>query len=95
MKKRRIPATALPTMKVTDSSPPNPSASKSRPLKRRRTAVKVNYSTPSEVLVNTALAQTGHKKAAKKRRVVKRKKTVEKTTSQKRLLESKIRKHKF
>ena len=91
MKKRRIPATDSPTMKVTDTPAPsatNLQKSNPRPLK-------VNYSSISETLVNTAKAQTNSNKCNKRR--VKKGTTVKRSRAGKgnASLERKIKKHTF
>ena len=91
MKKRRISATDNPTMKVTDT--PTPSATKRQKSNPR--PPKVNYSSISETLVNTAKAQTclrkGDKKSVKRGATVKRSRAGKEDTS----LERKLKKHKF
>lgn len=91
MKKRRIAATDGPTMKVTDTpTPPAVKQQKSNPR-----PIKVNYSSVSETLVNTAKAQTnlrkGNKRVVKKGTSVKRGRASKEDAS----LERKIKKHKF
>jgi hypothetical protein len=100
MKKRRIPSTEAPTMKVTNSSPPTGSGVKNSTSnelsgnrgKKAKNGRKVNYSSPSEVLVNTARAQTGYKRKRKMAPSRRRKASGKRATSR---LESKIKKHKF
>lgn len=102
MKKRRVPATENDTMKVTNVSPPGGSGVNGGKGPRGR-KTKANYSTPSEVLVNTAHARTGLRiNSAKSSAAGKRSSTVRKRTSKKAgskratpKFESKIRKHRF
>ena len=91
MKKRRISATDNPTMKVTDT----PMSSSLRQQKSDFQPLKINYSTISETLVNTARGEMklrkGNKKTVKKAPKIKRIRAGKGNVS----LESKIKNHQF
>lgn len=91
MKKRRISTTDSPTMKVTDT--PTPSAIKTQ--KSIPQPIRVNYSSISETLINTAKGQMSlrkdNKKGVKKAAAVKRIRASKGNVS----LEHKIKKHRF
>lgn len=95
MKKRRIPANDSPIMRVTNTSPPSGSSSGPKQTEKQ---IKVNYTSPSEVITNTALSQTGRYKRRKQTAPkVRRKKAAKGSKAQKKTsgIERKIRKHKF
>ena len=61
MRRRRIPASDSPTVKVTNTPPPDTARPTERKKPKPAKALKVNYSSVSETLVNTAESQVGSK----------------------------------